>query len=187
MSEIVACPHCQRKLNVRDELLGQTVRCPACGEMFTAEPPRPAPRPAAPPAAYAETPEGPGRDRDDDYGRRRPPDDDYDDRGRRGPRRGYRDRDFYRAPREHRGPKVQMLGVLSLCLCFIPLVGLILGGMAVSMANSDLPEMNRGRIDESGRAATEAGRTCAIVGMILNGILTFCGCGVLRALLEGLR
>ncbi len=36
MPEITQCPQCQRKLNVPDAQIGQTVRCPLCGEEFTA-------------------------------------------------------------------------------------------------------------------------------------------------------
>jgi hypothetical protein len=201
MPELIPCPQCQRKLKVEDALLGQAVQCPACGTQFAAEPPvgRPPPRPEPPPPAGGvwDQPGGepagrPGR-YDDDYGRPPPPGgrpyggrggryDDYRGGGGR-----YGDPYLYREARPHRGPKVQMLGVLALCLCFIPLAGLIMGGMAVSMANSDLPEMARGRIDESGRAATELGRTCGTIGMILNGLLTFCGCGAFQAFFEHIR
>lgn len=31
---IAACPHCHRRLNIDDQLIGQDVRCPACHETF---------------------------------------------------------------------------------------------------------------------------------------------------------
>src|SRR5262249_36837619 len=36
MPEVVACPHCNKKLRVLDELVGAAVRCPSCGGQFTA-------------------------------------------------------------------------------------------------------------------------------------------------------
>ncbi len=36
MPVLVNCPHCQMQVNVPDALLGQTVRCAACGGTFTA-------------------------------------------------------------------------------------------------------------------------------------------------------
>jgi predicted Zn finger-like uncharacterized protein len=41
MSETIACPDCQSKLNLPDEVLGQEVRCPTCRHVFTAMRPRP--------------------------------------------------------------------------------------------------------------------------------------------------
>jgi hypothetical protein len=46
MSIRVNCPECNRALNVRDELLGKQVKCPACGVAFTAEEEPPAVEPA---------------------------------------------------------------------------------------------------------------------------------------------
>ena len=37
MPEIVSCPDCDRKLRVPDNLLGKKVKCPSCGNMFTAD------------------------------------------------------------------------------------------------------------------------------------------------------
>ena len=36
------------------------------------------------------------------------------------------------------------------------------------MANADLSEMDRGRMDERGRGTTKAGQICGIVGVILG-------------------
>ena len=81
MPETTQCPQCQRKLNVPDAQIGQTVRCPLCGEEFTAAVlhiQRP------PPAAPLEREPLP-RGREYDSG---PPlfnnDEDYRRRGRRG-------------------------------------------------------------------------------------------------------
>jgi hypothetical protein len=37
MPTLVACPKCQRKLRVPDDLLGKSVKCPGCHEPFTAD------------------------------------------------------------------------------------------------------------------------------------------------------
>jgi len=43
MPTVMDCPSCSRKLRVSDDLVGQTVRCPTCGETFPAiRPPDPA-------------------------------------------------------------------------------------------------------------------------------------------------
>ncbi len=39
MAEIVACPACQKKLQVPESFFGQTVQCPECKSMFVAQPP----------------------------------------------------------------------------------------------------------------------------------------------------
>jgi predicted Zn finger-like uncharacterized protein len=67
MPQITQCPHCRGQLQVRDENLGQTIRCPLCNGLFkvaapqapppvvnvevieTLAPPPPPPPPAAPP------------------------------------------------------------------------------------------------------------------------------------------
>src|SRR5262245_55635895 len=36
MADIIDCPSCQRRLKLPADLLGQDVRCPMCGQTFTA-------------------------------------------------------------------------------------------------------------------------------------------------------
>ena len=171
MPDVTQCPECQRKLNLPDGQLGQTVRCPACAAEFRAdlyvepraapsrpepEPPRPAPRPS--------------RDYDD-----RDEDRDYDRRPRRRPGGRY---DRYARP--GRGSTVQTLGILSLCFCWA-MFGLVLGIVALVMASSDLAAMDRGEMDSTDRQATKTGQTFAIIGLIASGVLLFscCGLGIL--------
>lgn len=66
--------------------------------------------------------------------------------------------------RPHRGVLILVLGILSL---IIGCLGLVLGITAWVMANSDLREMNAGRMDPSGRGMTEAGRVLGIVSVAL--------------------
>ena len=44
MPTVVNCPSCERRLRVPETLVGEWVKCPTCGETFTADPDRPAPR-----------------------------------------------------------------------------------------------------------------------------------------------
>ncbi len=172
MSETVTCPGCNRPLRVPEDYLGSQVKCPACGDTFTASaggspaprrsedepPPKPRPRsehvapryddePPPPPRASARR-----RDDYDDY------DDDYD-RGRgRGGRGGSR---RYLAP--HRGGTVFALG-----LCSIFVMNIILGPIAWVMGNNDLREMRAGRMDPEGESQTSTGRILGIIGTIIG-------------------
>jgi predicted Zn finger-like uncharacterized protein len=167
--EITQCPQCQRKLNVPDAQIGQTVRCPLCGEEFTAavlhiqrSPPPPPEREALP------------RVLDDD---RRPPlVDDDDDDGRRAPR-AYNDfRSPYGAVRAHRGGAILALGLIGMFTSFCILPGWIMGGMAASMGATDLQLMARGTMDGSGRGLTQGGQVCGIIALIISTLsfLFFC-------------
>lgn len=101
MPELVSCPQCDRRLRVPDSLLNRTVKCPGCGQAFTAtaaaarpivedavidEPPR-----RAESEAFTDRRPGEG-DEEERRPRRRQPDsdlddDDHDDRPRRRRRR----------------------------------------------------------------------------------------------------
>ena len=171
MPEVTQCPQCQRKLNVQETQLGQTVQCPVCGAFFTAAVVGVQQRPATPPPV-PEDREPPPR-RDDDRPRR------YrdDDRPRRPLRRGYDDdRDPYSGGRPHRGGAVLALGLIGLLLSCIPLAGWILGGIAVSMANNDLAAMNRGMMDDSGRGMTQGGQVCGTIALVLATLVFFGAC-----------
>jgi hypothetical protein len=98
MPEVFSCPKCQRKSRVPDNLMGQLVKCPGCGETFVADinPPanQEADRPADNLPRQQSRPEegerGAPRSRhrrdeeDDDRGRRSRLDEEDDDRPRRG-------------------------------------------------------------------------------------------------------
>lgn len=74
--------------------------------------------------------------------------------------------------RPHRGTLVLVLGIVSLVLgtlglvCCTWVVAAVFGIIAWILGNSDLREMDAGRMDPSGRALTLAGKICAIVGVI---------------------
>jgi predicted Zn finger-like uncharacterized protein len=141
MANVISCPKCDRQLRVPDDLIGQSVKCPSCGETFTANvggkvSSRPAEeeRPSRP---------VPRRDGDGDEGRRS------------------------RRLAPHRGDTIKLLGILA----FIPFFGLpfILGPIAWMMGKSDLHEMDAGRMDPAGREATETGRFCGKIAVIVYG------------------
>jgi predicted Zn finger-like uncharacterized protein len=177
MANVINCPNCNRALRVPDDLLGQSVQCPSCQTTFTASLPASSER--QPPPSQEDEDESPpprrSRDDDDRPRRRRRDEDDDDDRPSRRSRR--------LAP--HRGDMIQILGILA----FIPVLGLpfILGPIAWIMGNGDLREMNAGRMDPSGRKATETGRLCgklaviiwgSLVGGVLLIYLSCCCCGM---------
>lgn len=64
----------------------------------------------------------------------------------------------------HRATTILVLGILSLVIC-APL-----GIFAWIMGNSDIKEMDAGRMDPSGRSTTNAGRICGMIGTILLAI-----------------
>ena len=63
----------------------------------------------------------------------------------------------------HRGQTVLVLGILSLFF-----VQLILGPIAWVMGRNDLREMDRGRMDPTGRDSTNAGKICGMVATFLG-------------------
>jgi hypothetical protein len=72
-----------------------------------------------------------------------------------------------------RGALILALGVLSLvCVPLIfpvtSLVGVVLGGVGWWMARQDIPRLNQGLMEPAGLQKTRAGRTCSILGVVLN-------------------
>ena len=69
-----------------------------------------------------------------------------------------------------------VLGICSIVFTF-PVVGLILGfiGFQKSREAKQVAEMNPGIYSNAGVA--QAGYVCSIIGLILGGISTLCGCG----------
>jgi hypothetical protein len=166
MPNIVSCTQCSQQLQLPDNLIGQNVRCPKCNAIFAAG--------SAPPAVVAVTPgfvpQPPAPRRRDDYDE----DDEEWDRPRRRSRDDERydddDLHFRQRLQPHRGPTILTLGILGLVFCLCPLLGWILGGIAMSMGNSDLIQMARGRMDPEGRGSTEAGKVCGTIAVIVASI-----------------
>lgn len=207
-AELVSCPDCQRKLRVPDELVGKLVKCPTCGQTFTADPATQAPPPDPPPnrtdkvARTSKVARDP--DEDDDRPRRRSrsdrDDEDDDDRPRRRRSRYGRDDDDdddeddgRRRRRDlapHRADTVLTLGIIGIVLTFVhivPLAGLICGIIAWVMGNADLAEMRAGRMDREGESRTNGGRVCGMIVVILHivGLVLGLGFCCLLGLLGG--
>src|SRR5262249_29290881 len=93
----------------------------------------------------------------------------------------------------HRGGLVQTLGIVSLCC----LIGFLCGGILVTgpglglgiaawvMGSRDLARMNRGDMDPAGMPMTRTGRTCGMIGTMLNGFCAVGYCGFFAVLLTG--
>jgi predicted Zn finger-like uncharacterized protein len=171
MPEVVNCPQCERKLRVPEELLGKKVKCPTCGNTFTAEAgPAGAAPPPLPPAEEERPSRRPPSDEDvqeDDRPSRRSPrrDDRYDDEPR--PRR--RSSGSY-AP--HRGTLILVFGILGLVACPI------FGPIAWIMGNGDIKEIRAGNMDPEGESTTNIGRILGMIASALIVIQLCAGCVV---------
>jgi hypothetical protein len=71
----------------------------------------------------------------------------------------------------HRGSTVQTLGILGLVFVLCPLIGFILGLIALILGNTDMAQIESGQMDPAGRDATSAGRTCGLIAVIVAPIL----------------
>jgi hypothetical protein len=164
MIDTSTCPSCRRTLRVPASLQGQAVKCPACGNTFTADPapeeaPAQEPRREPPPRQR-----GRPRDEDEDAPRRRVVRrDDYEDRPRRS-RRDYQ---------PHRGGLILAFGI-----CSVLVAPLIFGPIAWVMGSQDLKEIRAGRMDPDGEGNTQVGRTLGMV-MTLLSLATLLACGLI--------
>jgi predicted Zn finger-like uncharacterized protein len=154
MPTTVDCPNCSRKLRIPDELLGKKVKCPQCGNAFTASASAPPPEemeeePAPAPRAAARRPAAPPPAEEEEYEEEAP--------ARRG-----RGGDGGRM-QPHRGQMIMILGILSLVVA-----GPILGPIAWIMGNNDLKEMRAGRMDPEGEGNTKVGKVCGMIATILS-------------------
>jgi predicted Zn finger-like uncharacterized protein len=138
MPQLVKCPHCQKQLNVPDNLLGKNVKCPSCQNAFVAT----AESAAEPPSVS----------------RRVPPTEEAVS-GLAGDSAGLR---------PHRGMLVLILGIASAIIVCCPLVNWIAGGLAIYFGGADLKAMDRGEMDPSGRGMTKIGWILGIVGVIIG-------------------
>lgn len=153
MAEIITCPACQKKLQVPDELLGQSVQCPDCKHPFLA---RVEPFAANPPPPHTPAAERP---RDDAYDN-----DDVDI----GPSR--------RPLTPNRGAVILTLGIITLVLFGTCIIPLILGPIAWIMGNRDLAAIRAGEMDSEGEGMIQAGRILGIVGFVLGLLVALFWC-----------
>ncbi len=158
MSELVACPKCQRQLQIPENFFGQLVQCPDCQHQFQAGPAASGLQAGAP----AQAAPVPGKSDDDDGDRaeaprrRRPVDnDEHDD---------FRPLRSRHQLTPHRGVLVLILGILSICCVGAPITGII----AWVLGNNDLKEIDAGRMDPEGRGQTQTGKVLGMVSTILS-------------------
>jgi predicted Zn finger-like uncharacterized protein len=147
MPQLVSCPHCQRQLNVPDNLLGKNVKCPSCQNTFTATAPGAgggAESAAEPPRRSAPREEGAAG----------------------GPSGGMR---------PHRGMLILILGIVGVLPCFV-CAHWVCAALAVYFGHTDLKAMDRGEIDPAGRGLTKIGWILGIVGLVFLALEICSGC-----------
>lgn len=83
----------------------------------------------------------------------------------------------------HRGVAILVLGILSIVFFDVCLVCWILAAIAINMASTDMPKIEHGEMDKSGRGMTVGGQACAYVGLLLS----LLGCVLNGILLNSMR
>jgi hypothetical protein len=151
MAEIIACPKCNRQLQVPEDYFGQLVQCPDCQHQFDARPPSSAvqstPPPAAPPKSEpADAPRQARYENDAD--------DNFDDRP-------ISNRPLRLEP--HHGQIVLILGILSICCVGAPITGII----AWILGHIDLKKIDAGQMDPEGRSQAQTGKVLGMISTIL--------------------
>jgi predicted Zn finger-like uncharacterized protein len=137
MPEVVHCPRCTRKLRISDDLLGTSVKCPTCGETFTAT------LSAAADVGTVGAPSPLAELRQDVSPGLQPP---------------IRPKSDYKP---HRGVLILVLSILGIVACPI------FSPFAWMMGNTDMKEIGAGRMDPEGKSMTNIGRIIGIVGTCL--------------------
>lgn len=193
MPELVACPLCGCKVQMTEAMLGQQVRCLACQASFTASaqgtaPPGPgtaasrsSPASRKPVKSASRQPFCPACGRAVSWDDPVCPSCGEEFEVETVPPLNLeplRRRDA----EPHRGPLLTTLGNIALVsggvsICLFGLgmiVSLPLGVLTWALANNDLSRMQSGVMDPSGKEATEAGRTCAILGIVLGILFAAC-------------
>ena len=159
----ISCPHCQKALQLQETLMGKKVRCPGCKEVFTAAPPEEQIQAADEFEEIQERPSRPTPARPRRPAPAPPPDEEDE---------GADDEDTPSRGKPHRGGLILTLGILGLVFSCCPLAGWILGGIALSMGNTDLRLMAARKMDRAGQGMTKAGKILGIVDIIF-GTLAF--------------
>jgi predicted Zn finger-like uncharacterized protein len=119
-------------------------------------------------------------DRDDDDDDRADGDDEErEERRRRRRRRRERSSRNYGVP--HRGGMILAFGLIGLIGNFVVLgpLALIFAIMAWVMGNTDMAEIQSGRMDPEGEGMTQTGRILGIIGTILGSLYVLALCGLI--------
>jgi hypothetical protein len=175
MAAVLACPQCQRTLNVPAALSGQTVKCPGCGAQFTAATdgqclPLPAPVPEPPPSSAAAELAPVYTAEPTPFQSVGPDEPAVREQDRVHPGRPQRKR----LP-AHRAGAVLAMGVISLsslvlitCSGMMAVGPMFLGPIAWIWGRADLRAMREGRMDPEGEGQTRAGMICGIISTCLG-------------------
>jgi hypothetical protein len=194
MPIVVDCPLCATKLTLPEEFLGKQVRCAKCGGTFEAQ--EAAAAPPGPSEGDESSRAAPRSSSEHDPGDEKMPcprcvERIYADASRcrfcgeelgeieEDERRWEERRGVRRDSEPHRAPIIQALGIISIVFsAFVPccgLIGLLFSAAGLScgipawvMGQRDLNRMMLGEMDPRGRKGTQTGRTCGMIGVILN-------------------
>lgn len=196
---VVKCPACKKALKVSEEVEGKRVRCPACKNPFVVpesaieveevqevQTERPARRPRRDAeeerqGIQAERPaRRPRRDADEEEDRPRPSrrardeEEEEDDRPRRPRKRRSRDDDDERdVVSPSSAPLV--FAILSCLFSCAPIIGFILGRMALNKADQELARLPGGKRFRGARQQMQTAKTIGVVGMCLSGVFLIIG------------
>jgi hypothetical protein len=77
----------------------------------------------------------------------------------------------------HRGSAVLTIGIISIVANFVcPIISVIMGPIAWTMGQTDMTEIQAGRMDPDGESQTNAGKICGIVGTIVGILFSVLSC-----------
>lgn len=189
MAITFSCPSCGKTIKTGDDSSGKTGRCPHCQNTFQI------------PGQAAQNPDDPLGDSASS-----PHDPMSSDLGNTAGAASSNPYAASNAPikstqgfgREHRGPTVLVLGILSLVtsivgmatLCCCPLaplsiIGIAFGVIALLMGQSDLKAMRNGEMSPDGEGQTRAGWIMGICGVALGALLLIGNVFMLAAMFLG--
>jgi predicted Zn finger-like uncharacterized protein len=188
MPNVIKCPECQKSLRLNESLAGKRVRCPACKQPFLVPggvdeleevPPseaeseeeedtgvqarRPARRSRPEPDEDEEEDERPAR-----RSRRARDEEDEDDEEEERPRRPRRRRRRGSGGDASAGTGPLVMGILSIVFCCFPIVGVILGGLAMSRANTAMANLPGSSRFDAARGRLQVAKILGIIGMVLS-------------------
>ncbi len=195
MPAVIKCPECQKALKLNPALAGKRVRCPACKKPFLVPADEDELEEVDSTSAESEE-EDEGyqakrparrsrRDADEDEEERparrsrREPDDeeeeeeDKDERPRRKRRRPRGGRDYGGDITPSSAPLVY--GILSILFCCTGIIGLILGGLAISKANAEIDRLPGGKRYRAAHKSMRTARVLGIIGVSLSVVAILIG------------
>ncbi len=196
----IVCTGCDKKLKVPDAAAGKKIRCPVCKTVLEVPPPEEElekpdedlvePDEEVEETGVSEKPTSsrrkkPHRDVDDDEGYGlddREEDDEPVRRKKKKKKRRFDEDNLYgdmrgrRRKMPHRGVMVLVLGIVSIfCACLCVCLGIGVASLTINIANSDVPQIENGSMDDSGSAMYTAGQICAYVAIVLSLIVFVAG------------